>query len=99
MVVPRSSLRVSRTEGPFGIRSGERCGLRRVGIFLVELVSKAARGYLTPWLGRSEGVTFTGAHVGTGERRPKGPVRSDTGGLPIHGGSGYFSPSSSPYRP
>jgi hypothetical protein len=33
LVVPRSSLRVSRTEGPSGIRSGERCSLRRVGGF------------------------------------------------------------------
>jgi hypothetical protein len=35
LVVPRSSLQVSRTEGPSGIRSGERCSLRRVGVFLV----------------------------------------------------------------
>jgi hypothetical protein len=68
LVVPRSSLQVSRTEGPSGIRSGERGSLRRVGVVLFEPVPKAARGYLTLWLGRSEGVTFIGAYVGTGER-------------------------------
>jgi hypothetical protein len=121
------------TEGPSGRRSGERRSLRRVGVVLFELVSKVARGYLTPWLdssqvrrvhgggadwagparllgqwdhypertdrlGRSEEVTFTRAHVGRWERRPDGLVRSDSG-LPIQGGSGAFSPSSSPYAP
>jgi hypothetical protein len=41
----------------------------------------------TDRLGRSEGVTFAGAQVGTGERRTEGLVRSDTGGLLIQGGS------------
>ena len=100
VVVPRSSLRVRGTrrvtEGPSGIRPGERGSLRRVSVVLFDPVSKAARGYLTPWLGRAEGVTFTSAHVGTGERRTEGLVRLDTGGLPIQGGSGAFSPSSPP---
>jgi hypothetical protein len=52
----------------------------------------------TDRLGRSEEVTFTGGHVGRWERRPDGLVRSDSG-LPIQGGSGAFSPSSSPYAP
>jgi hypothetical protein len=87
----------SRVTGePSGIRPGERGSLGRVGGVLFEPVSNAARGYLTRWLGRAEGVTFTSAHVGTGERRTEGLVRSDTGGLPIQGGSGAFSPSSPP---
>src|SRR5215208_5880229 len=110
LVVPRSSLRVRGTrrvtEGPSGIRSGERGSLRRVGVVLFELVSKVIRGYLTPWLdssqvrrvhgggadwagparllgrwdhspertdrlGRSAGVTFAGAQVGTGSEDPR----------------------------
>jgi hypothetical protein len=52
----------------------------------------------TDRLGRSEEVTFTGAQAGRWERRPEGLVRSDSG-QPFQGGSGAFSPTSSPYAP